>query len=182
MIKKVTFILFTLVAVLMCASLTVADLVTNGLVAYWSLDANTISGTNVKDVVGGNNGTINGNLVQVTGKVKEALEFDGKSSVDVVGTAALNFNGKTEMTVGVWVKPASKEPVGSAAVASPTACCGSIVAQRDALSWALRYDGRNAGAEFEFVVCPNWQGDAGFGIPKTAAGEWHYITVVVAVD
>jgi hypothetical protein len=182
MLKKLTFTLFTLVSILMCASLTVADMVTDGLVAYWSLDANTISGTDVKDLVGGNNGIITGNLVQVTGKAKGALEFDGASSIDVVGTDALNFNGKSEMTVAVWIKPASNEPVGSAAVASPTACCGSIVAQRDALSWALRYDGRNAGSELEFIVCPNWQGDAGFGIPKVAAGEWHYITAVVAVD
>ena len=92
MLKKITFTLFVLVTVLMCASLTVADLVTDGLVAYWSLDANTISGSDVKDVVGGNNGTITGNLVQVTGKVNGALEFDGASSVDVVGTDALRFS------------------------------------------------------------------------------------------
>jgi len=178
MLKRITFTLFVLVAILMCANLTIADLVTDGLVAYWSLDANTISGTDVKDVIGGNNGTITGNLTQVAGKVNGALEFDGASSVDVVGTDALNFNGKSEMTVAVWAKPASDDPV----VGVVAGCCGSIVAQRDALSWALRYDGRNAGQEFEFIVCPNWQGDGGFGAPKIATGEWHYITAIVAVD
>lgn len=178
MFKKVTFIFFVLVAVFMCASLTIAQMVTDGLVAYWSFDANTISGTNVKDVVGGNNGVITGAPVQVAGKINGALQFDGASSVDVTGTDALNFNGKTEMTVAVWVKAGSDDPVKGVVAG----CCGSIVAQRDANSWALRYDGRNPGSEFEFIVCPDWQGDGGFGAPKIKAGEWHYLTAVVAVD
>jgi len=45
----------------------------------------------------------------------------------------------------------------------------------------LRYDGRNPGGEYEFIVCPNWQGDGGFGAPKTEVkkDEWHYLTGIV---
>ena len=58
-------------------------------------------------------------------------------------------------------------------------CCGTIVAQRDANGWALRFDGRNGGQEMEFIVQPGWQGDGGFGAPTFKAGEWHYLTGVV---
>ena len=74
--------------------------------------------------------------------------------------------------------PDSDDPVGNQA---DVGCCGSIVAQRDATGWALRYDGRNPGQEIEFIVCPNWQGDGGFGAAKVEPGGWHYITGVVDV-
>jgi len=176
MAKVILSTIFVLVAV--CANVATADLVTSGLVAYWSLDASTITGTTVKDVVGGNDGTITGNPTAVAGKINGALEFDGASSVDVTGTDALNFNGKEELSAAAWVKAASDSPVKGVVAG----CCGSIVAQRDAVSCALGYDGRNAGQEIEFIVCPNWQGDAGFGAPKLTPGEWHYVTAVVARD
>jgi hypothetical protein len=164
--------------IILVCSIAQAEIVTDGLVAYWSLDENTISGENVLDIVGGNDGVIVGNLVPVDGKVNGAMEFDGESSVDVDGMDALNFNGKDQMTVAAWAKPASDEPV----IGVVAGCCGTIVAQRDANSWALRFDGRNPGNEFEFITQPNWQGDTGFGAPKPAAGEWHYLTGVVNVD
>ncbi len=97
--------------------------------------------------------------------------------MDITGTDTLNFNGKEQLTVCAWVKPASADPV----VGVVAGCCGSIVAQRDANGWALRYDGRNANSEIEFIVCPNWQGDNGFGAPKLTAGKWYYLTAVVNV-
>jgi len=168
----------SLVLIAFVCSLAQAQLVTDGLVAYWSLDADTISGQDVEDVIGDNEGVIVGNPVVVAGKVNGALEFDGASSVDIVGTDALNFNGKEQMTVAAWAKAASEEPV----VGVVAGCCGSVVAQRDANGWALRFDGRNPGNEMELIVCPNWQGDAGFGAPKLAPGEWHYMTGVVNVN
>lgn len=181
MLKKVVylFVLFVFVAVFMYAYSANAQMVTNGLVAYWSMDKSTISGTTVKDVVGKNDGVMTGAPGVVAGKVGEALQFNGDNSVDVKGTDTLNFNGKKEMTVMVWVNAGDdKDPV-KGVVANPGGCCGSVVAQRDASSWALRYDGRNPGAEMEFIICPNWQGDGGFGAPKFKKGEWHFLAVVV---
>ncbi len=166
-----------LITILICG-FAQAEMVTDGLVAYWSLDADTISGENVTDLVGGNDGIIVGSPVSVDGKINGAMEFDGESSVDIEGTEALNFNGKDQMTVAAWARPASDVPV----VGVVEGCCGSVVAQRDANSWALRFDGRNPGNEFEFIICPGWQGDGGFGAPKPAAGEWHYLTAVINVD
>lgn len=154
------------------------DIVAKGLVAYWSLDANTIKGDNVSDIVGKNDGVMKGKPKQAGGKINEALEFDGSNSVDINGTDALNFNGKDELTVCAWVNAKNAEPVAGVVAG----CCGTIIAQRDANGWALRFDGRNANSEFEFIVCPNWQGDGGFGATKNKVkpGEWHYLTGVVA--
>jgi hypothetical protein len=184
MIKKSVYILsiIMLMTVFLFVNTSQSDMVTKGLVAYWSFDAGTINGDKVKDTVGQNDGVMKGGPKQVAGKINGALQFDGTNSVDVAGTDTLNFNKKEEFTAAAWIRPASDEPVGSAAVAPPTACCGTVIGQRDALGWALRYDGRNAGAEYEFIVCPNWQGDGGFGVPKKSIPKdtWHYITMLVS--
>ena len=74
-----------------------------------------------------------------------------------------------------WVNADSDSPV----VGVVAGCCGTIVAQRDANGWALRFDGRNAGQEMEFIVQAGWQGDGGFGAPVFAKGEWRHLAGVV---
>ena len=168
-------VLVFIVAVFMSANGAKADMVTDGLISYWSLDADTIKGKTVEDIWGENDGTIEGKPKEAGGKIGEALEFGGEDSVDIPGTKSLNFNGKKELTVAAWVNVGDKEPV----IGVVAGCCGTIVAQRDANGWALRFDGRNGGAEMEFIVCPGWQGDGGFGVPNFEEGEWHYLTGIV---
>jgi hypothetical protein len=55
------------------AYISEAQIVEDGLVAYWPLD------NDVKDIVGGHDGTIFGNPKTVPGKLHEALEFNGTS-------------------------------------------------------------------------------------------------------
>jgi len=176
-IMRVT-LLVSVVAVFMCANVTKAQFVTDGLVAYWSLDADSISGDVVADGWGDNDGTIDGALSIVAGKIGDALEFDGQTFVDIPGTDSLNFAGKEQMTVAAWFNVASDDPVDGVV----EGCCGSIVAQRDMNSWALRYDGRNAGMEMEFIISPGWIGDGGFGAPRPGAGEWHHLAVTVTIS
>jgi hypothetical protein len=159
----------------MATSVATAQLVTDGLVAYWSLDGETVAGETVSDVWGDNDGMIAGDPEIVAGHIGDAMAFDGDDSVDIPGADALNFSGQAAMTVGAWVNAGSDDPV----VGVVAGCCGSIVAQRDANAWALRYDGRNGGQEMEFIVQPGWTGDSGFGAPRFAPGEWHYLTGVV---
>lgn len=179
MIRKSVYILavIMLMTVFMFSNTVRADVVAKGLVAYWSFDASTINGDKVKDIVGKNDGVMKAGPKKVAGKINGALEFDGANSVDVEGTDTLNFVGKEEFSVAAWIKATSDEPV----IGVVAGCCGTIIAQRDALSWALRFDGRNPGQEFELIVCPNWQGDGGFGAPlkEIAKDEWHYITATV---
>ncbi len=175
----ILLILLALAVIFAYTSMAEAQMVEEGLIAYWSLDADTIIRSDVEDVIGKNEGVIMGNPKTVAGKVGEALQFGGTDSVDIKGTDDLNFNGKDEMTVVAWINAGDdKDPV-EGVVANPGGCCGTIVAQRDASGWALRYDGRNPGAEMEFIVCPGWQGDGGFGLPKFKKGEWHYVAAVV---
>jgi len=169
------FAVFVLVTVSMYPNVAKPEIVTEGLISYWPLDKDSIDGKDVDDVWGENEGTINGNPKEVAGKVHEALEFDGDDFVDIPGTDSLNFNGEDELTVAAWVNAGTDDPVVGVVVG----CCGTIVAQRDVNGWALRYDGRNAGLEMEFIVCPGWQGDGGFGTSRLEVGEWHHLTGVV---
>ncbi len=165
-----------MVSIFMYAVAANAELVTDGLVAYWSLDADTTDGKDIEDVWGDNDGIIEGDYKKAVGKVGDAMRFDGLSFIDIPGTDALNFSGQEEMTVAAWFNVDSDDPV----IGVVAGCCGSIVAQRDMNAWALRYDGRNAGQEIEFIVCPGWTGDGGFGAPLPEAGEWHHAVGVVA--
>ena len=179
MSKKLSYLTsLVLVLAVACTNVTKAQMVTDGLVGYWPLDEATINGNTVEDVWGENDGTIEGDPQFAAGNVGDALEFDGDDSVDIVGTESLNFGAKNEMTVTVWVNAASDDPVQGVVAG----CCGTIVAQRDVTGWALRYDGRNAGQEMEFIVQPGWQGDGGFGSPRFGAGEWHHLGAVVDND
>lgn len=177
MLKNLTSMvaLVFVVAGFMYAGAAQAELITEGLVAYWSLDASTIDGKEVADVWGDNDGIIDGDVKEVAGKVGEAMEFDGISFINIPGTDALNFAGSEEMTIAAWISVGSDDPV----IGVVAGCCGSIIAQRDVNSWALRYDGRNAGMEIEFIVQPGWTGDGGFGAEIFAVGEWHHMVGVV---
>jgi|SaaInl4_135m_RNA_FD_contig_41_913975_length_1933_multi_15_in_0_out_0_2 hypothetical protein len=153
-----------------------AEYVTDGLVAYYSLDADSVAGAAVEDVWGDNDGVVDGAVDPIDGYASGALNFDGLTELQIEGTDALNLNGLDGFTVMAWVNAANDSPVDGVV----EGCCGSVVAQRDANAWALRYDGRNAGAEMEFIVnTGSWNGDAGFGAPKLAAGEWHHLAGVL---
>jgi len=167
-------ILLILATTLIFTGLANAELVKKGLVAYWPLEDK-----DALDAIGKNHGELNGSPKVVAGKVGNGMKFDGQNFVDIKGTEVLDFAGKDEMTVAAWVNAENAEPV----VGVVAGCCGTIVAQRNLNSWALRFDGRNGGAEFEFIVCPGWQGDTtNFGIPKdnVKPGEWHYLTGIVS--
>jgi hypothetical protein len=167
--RKIIFtFVIACVAIFMCANITFAQMPKDGLVAYWPLDKSTIDGKNVKDVVGKNDGIMKGTK-SIAGKYAEGLLFNGQDDkVDIVGTDALAFQGKEEMTVCVWINVKGK---------SGGTCCGSIVAQRDVNAWALRWDNRYVGAELSFIVCPAWVGDGG-GVSYPLE-EWHHVAGVV---
>lgn len=176
MSKRLTlFTTISLCMLFLTISVVTAQFPQDGVVGYWSFDDGTINGKNVKDVLGGNDGELDGNPKQVKGKVGKALEFDGQNFVHIEGSNTLDFNGAEAMTVAAWINADSDSPV----VGVVAGCCGTIVAQRDANGWALRFDERNGGAELEFITMPGWQGDGGFGIPVFAKGQWHHLVAVV---
>ena len=168
---------------LLCAGIVSAEMTTDGIIAYWPMEDDI----DIEDVFGGNHGVPSGDgdIDVVKGHVGNALEFDGTAEVLVDGTDALNLAGAESFSVSVWANAEYDPDDDDAAKQQPVVgvvegCCGSMVAQRDVNGWALRYDGRNAGLEMEFIVHDGgWQGDGGFGAPLPAAGEWHHYVGVL---
>lgn len=172
---RISVLILFIICLLAVASLAQAQLPLDGVVSYWSFDDGTIAGGTVEDVLGDNDGELEGNPKPVPGKVGKALEFNGENFVHIPGTASLEFAGAKEMSVVAWVNADSDSPVKGVVAG----CCGTIVAQRDINGWALRFDGRNAGQEMEFIVTPGWQGDGGFGAAAFQKDEWHHIVGIV---
>ena len=168
-------------AIIICTTcvltnLVEAQMVEDGLVSYWPLDE-LQAGKKVPDAFGQNHGELAGEskMKIVAGKVGGAGKFDGTAAVHIPGTKTLELNGTDGMTVSAWVNAKNDEPVKGVVAG----CCGTIVAQRDINGWALRFDGRNGGQEMEFIACPGWNGDGGFGFPKFKPGQWYYLTGVI---
>lgn len=176
MFSKTCFIaiFFLSILCLICPN-TDAQFNMDGVVGYWSFDAGTINGNTVQDVIGQNNGELDGNPKVVSGKVGNALEFNGENGVKISGNNSLDFNGAEEMTVAAWVNAANESPV----VGVVTGCCGTIVAQRDMNGWALRFDGRNPNTEMTLIVQPQWQGNKVLGVPPFAKNSWHHMVGIV---
>ena len=80
------------------------QVVTDGLVSYWSFDKADIEGEIAEDVWGDNEGTIVGDPKPVEGMVREALDFDGVDDyVDCGNDGSLNITDK--MTIEFWIYP-----------------------------------------------------------------------------
>ncbi len=174
--KGLTIFILSIGALCVLISNADAQLPINGVVGYWSFDDGTINGKNVEDLLGDNDGELEGNPKIVPGKVGKALEFNGDNAVRIAGTASLNFKGAEEMSVAAWVKPASDKPVKGVIA---NTCCGTIVGQRDSEGWVLRFDGRNVGKEMVLIVQPGWQGHNTLGVPPFNKGTWHHLVGVV---
>lgn len=80
-----------------------AQIVTDGLVSYWTFDKSDIDGETVKDVWGDNHGTIMGDSEIVEGKIGEALEFDGAN--DYILVPHSESLKPEKVTVSAWVYP-----------------------------------------------------------------------------
>lgn len=77
------------------------NIVENGLVSYWSFEEDTVTGDTVKDVVGNNDGTINGEFEVVEGEVGQGLKTkEGMVNYVEVASDALS----KETTITVWAK------------------------------------------------------------------------------
>ena len=99
----------SVVIVGLCGVTDAENIVTDGLVSYWTFDRDDIIGNTVKDVWGENNATIVGTPTIVNGHLKDALKFDGIK--DYVNLTTLgDFGAKLDFfTVEVWIKTDYKE-------------------------------------------------------------------------
>ena len=99
-----TFVLAIIATVLMATNSAEArQAITDGLVSYWSFNKDTVTGKTVKDIFGANDGTMDGNVEVVNGKVGEALKFSG-GHVDCGAGNDLTDIGD-QLTLEMWIKP-----------------------------------------------------------------------------
>ena len=102
-------LMLPVVIVGLCGITDAENIVTDGLVSYWTFDREDIIGNTVKDVWGENHATIVGTPTIVNGHLKDALKFDGIK--DYVNLTTLgDFGAKLDFsTVEVWIKTDYKE-------------------------------------------------------------------------
>ncbi len=100
--KAILVILITLI--ILSTTHLPAQIVEDGLVSYWSFDANNVAGNNVKDGTGNYNGTINGNLKKAAGKIGDALEFDGNEANFIEIDTPEDFDFNADFTWAAWIK------------------------------------------------------------------------------
>lgn len=81
-----------------------AQIVTDGLVSYWSFDSDAIEGKTVKDIWGEHDGTMVGNPKVVGGKVGQGLELDGEEDyVEIPHSEQFTISGKT-ISIEAWIQ------------------------------------------------------------------------------
>ena len=74
----------------------------SGLISWW--DADAVSGTTVKDIQDGNDGTFQGGAVFAPAFVGEGFSFDGTNYVQITNVPDLSPG---LVTVDAWIKPDS---------------------------------------------------------------------------
>ncbi len=87
-----------------------AQVVTDGLVSYYTLDKNDIVGDTVKDLVGGKDGTIVGEPESIEGHLGEALNFGGKP--DCVELPILFNIGEKPASYEAWFLKTPNSRIG----------------------------------------------------------------------
>ena len=104
MLRKVPSTVFALAiipTVFAFANTASAQVVTNGLVSYWSFDEDT------KDFFGKNDGKVMGDPQAVGGKIGQALEFDGDGDFLECGNdESLNFERTDAFSIQAWINMA----------------------------------------------------------------------------
>ena len=73
------FMIVVLALIFVVAYMAEAQVITDGLLMYWTFDQADVDGETAKDVIGGNDGTIFGDPEVVEGKFNQALEFAGNN-------------------------------------------------------------------------------------------------------
>jgi hypothetical protein len=108
-IKVALTVVFTLMVTVILAwqpNAAEGEVVTDGLVSYWTFDEADIDGQTAKDAWGDNDGKIMGNPQIVEGKIGKALLFDGVDDyVEVEHNDSLSLDFLTGFSIEAWVYP-----------------------------------------------------------------------------
>ena len=144
----------------MCVNMAKAQVVTDGLVSYWSFDKATITGETAKDVWGSNDGTVMGGNTQIVkGKFGEALEFDGVDGC--VDVSDENYPAaREESSVCLWFN------------------AGVLDVLRVVFSYGSQATGQARGVglvDSDTINFWGWGDPTNIDVPKFGTGEWHHL-------
>ncbi len=90
---------------LLCSAPAQAQIVTDGLISYWTFDESDVEGMTVKDVWGENHGTMSREMALVQGKVGDAVAFDAEEGDVVDVPFHASFGDPEDLTVELWLRP-----------------------------------------------------------------------------
>jgi len=160
MFNKTLIIIFALTVITLALQTNTAksQIVTDGLVSYWTFDSADIKGETVKDVWGDNDGTIIGPKI-VNGKVGEALEFDGVDDYVLVEHGGSLTFGSGDFSVDLWANPAT---MGTYTGLITTDITGDS-------AWKIFRDVPGGGGYFRARY-----GSTQSDYPSVSAGDWHH--------
>ncbi len=103
MYNRRLFIVFAVIVVLFIwENAAKAQVITDGLVSYWTFDNENIDVETVSDVFGEHDGIMKGDPKVVEGKVRQALEFDGDDYVDFGSPPSLNIDPPLTVTMFLY--------------------------------------------------------------------------------
>jgi hypothetical protein len=99
----ITTLVLAAIATVLC-SVKVAEsqeYITSGLIGFWTMDEEDIQGDTVKDISGQNNhGKIGGDPQIVSGKIEEALDFDGEDDFVTIP----DLGNEPAVSVDLWAR------------------------------------------------------------------------------
>jgi len=135
-----------------------SQVVTDGLLSYWTFDADDIAGQTAKDAWGDRDGTIIGDTQVTPGIIGGALEFDGDGDYVEFDDAGLP-EGDAPRTMSVWVKPegAGVRSALEWGTSAGRQRCGILVLGGE----RIKFVSQNADLQSNGSV---------------VNGEWHYVT------
>ncbi|MDI6448663.1 LamG-like jellyroll fold domain-containing protein [Anaerobaca lacustris] len=151
---------------ILAAPPTPVDPGTDGLVAYYPLDADATDASG-----NGLDGIVMGDTQPTDGAAGGAMLFDGDGDyIEVAHDAALDITGP--ISLSLWIRPDAEDPEGQGTETAPMAKAGS--AASPPWSWQVRYGWGSPKPymAFTFNTSPRAWAYVGQNLEQ---GEWHHI-------
>ena len=139
--------------------------VAEGLISFWTFDDDAIDGDTVLDVVGPNDGLMQGDPNIVPGKIGDGVEFPPASFIHCGTDEGLDLT--EALTIELWMMPNSAGEGGANAGPICKAIAGGSWA------WQLRYNAPGSFMGFQFNAgASTWVSVQ----EELAPGEWRHVT------
>jgi len=153
-------------AIMQMSAVAPADPGTDGLVAYYSLDADAGD-----DSGNGFDGTVMGDPQATAGTIGGAMEFDGDGDyIEVAHDDGLDITGA--ISLALWIRTDAEDPEGQGLETAPM--CKALSGASPSWSWQIRYGWGSPQPymAFTFNTSPRAWAYVGQNLEQ---GEWHHI-------